>query len=364
MRFVFRNNRTLIIDNVSMPIGSAFAEFINIDFVQAAELFRTGYIESIESESSWDRNIVRKYYEIFLSSLCKTHPYFYAYADHLKSEIDRRLRESFVHMNGSDSRELDDGEKKKVKLVFNNVCLSASKLLDTAKKVQNIFAKAAHHCLDIENAGQGKTPIDCLYEYGVDRISISKANQFETGSNIFSQTEIEQVSVPGMTYEIDDSGGDSVISEVWDIKDVYGICYIEFFKMVSGNIMIKKCSNCKKYFLPSNRIDTAYCDRVVTDNGKTCKDIGAIKTFQEKVRTDPALAAYIKAYQSMYARTVKPCRSDPGKKEEAKKQLRQWSYAAQQELEKTRKGAITYEQFTDWLNQNVSVSPAPAGRHA
>jgi hypothetical protein len=352
MRFIFQNNRTLIIDNEPMPIGSAFAEFINIDFIQAAERFRTSYIESIESETAWDKNIARKYHEFFKSSLCKIHQYFCAYDEYLKSEIDRKLREAYVHISESPLYQLDDGEKKKIRLAFYNVCMSASKLLDTAKKVQNIFAKAAHYCLDMENANHGNKPIDCLYEYGIDRINIAKANQYEKGSNIFSQTEIEQVLTPSLTYEISDSGGSRVISELWEIRDVYGICYLEFFRMISNNILIKKCSSCGQYFLPPNRIDTAYCDRVITENGKTCKDIGAIKAFQEKVRTDPALAAYNKAYQSMYAKIVKPHRTNLSKREEAKDFLRKWSCAAQRELEKVRKGIITVEQFADWLDRN------------
>jgi len=38
------------------------------------------------------------------------------------------------------------------------------------------------------------------------------------------------------------------------------------------------------------------------DTGKTCKEIGAIRVYQEKVSKEPAIKAYNKEYKAHFAR--------------------------------------------------------------
>lgn len=77
---------------------------------------------------------------------------------------------------------------------------------------------------------------------------------------------------------------------------------IEFQKMVEHNIKIKKCRNCGKYFVLKGDYATDYCDRIPEDETSTCKKIAAIKARKNKVKENPILKEYEKAYKRMYAR--------------------------------------------------------------
>lgn len=54
-------------------------------------------------------------------------------------------------------------------------------------------------------------------------------------------------------------------------------------------LVVKKCTNCGKYFVPLRRSDTIYCDRSSPFNlSRTCKEDGSHRTFEGKLKTDSA----------------------------------------------------------------------------
>ena len=80
--------------------------------------------------------------------------------------------------------------------------------------------------------------------------------------------------------------------------------YFEFNCLYSNNIKIKRCKNCGKYFILKGDYSTDYCDRIPGGKKLTCKKLGAIKNRKNKVKNNPILKEYEKAYKRMYARLV------------------------------------------------------------
>lgn len=89
---------------------------------------------------------------------------------------------------------------------------------------------------------------------------------------------------------------------IYPVFTVYDCLLFEFTKMIELNIQVKICKNCGKYFILKGDYMTDYCDRVPEGKKSTCKKIAAIRTRKNKVRNNPILKEYERAYKRMYAR--------------------------------------------------------------
>lgn len=89
---------------------------------------------------------------------------------------------------------------------------------------------------------------------------------------------------------------------LFHMDSIYDFLLFEFTKMIELNIQIKVCKNCGKYFVLKGDYATDYCDRVPDGGISTCKKIAAIRARKNKVKNNPILKEYEKAYKRMYAR--------------------------------------------------------------
>jgi len=90
---------------------------------------------------------------------------------------------------------------------------------------------------------------------------------------------------------------DNIITMSYMIYTLKEISYLDYFKVSSQHIPIKKCENCGKYFIPKVRSDEKYCNNIFKD-GKTCKQLG----YEIKLKNNEFKAAYRSAYKTQRAR--------------------------------------------------------------
>ena len=79
----------------------------------------------------------------------------------------------------------------------------------------------------------------------------------------------------------------------------------ELLEMVEQGIKLKKCGYCHRYFIPFSS-KALYCDRLVGDTGKTCKEIAVKEKHTQKVAADDGLKLIrqrIKTYDMRVRRT-------------------------------------------------------------
>ena len=117
--------------------------------------------------------------------------------------------------------------------------------------------------------------------------------------------------------------GKNRLLEVFTVNDISSVCYLEFMKMVQFGINVRKCFNCRTFFISKGDYDTKYCDRVPQGESRTCQQIGAVKVYQAKVAENPLLAEYGKLYRRFHSRK--------------------------------RNGMITSEQFKSWSAQSAKI---------
>lgn len=80
--------------------------------------------------------------------------------------------------------------------------------------------------------------------------------------------------------------------ELYEIGSLDDLFRFEFVNMVKMMFFIKKCKNCGRFFIPKRRADAEYCERIFTDNGRKCSEIGATLRYEKKVAGNPILEAH------------------------------------------------------------------------
>lgn len=134
----------------------------------------------------------------------------------------------------------------------------------------------------------------------------------------------------------------STSSYSYTIKKISDIIAIDNVNYQKGNINIKQCQNCGKYFIPSSRSDEIYCDNYYKDE-KTCKEIG----YETKLKNDIFKTAYRSAYKTQRARI----KYNSHIVDYEKIHFKPWEQAAKQALSDfTTKDDI--EGFKKWLIDN------------
>ena len=110
---------------------------------------------------------------------------------------------------------------------------------------------------------------------------------------------------------------------------------------IKRGIKVKKCNNCGRDFISIRNNQVDYCDRVVSSNGKTCRQIGATRVYQIKQNENPIIKEYNKAYKTHSARVRYGITT--------KEDFRQWSEKARELRSKCLSGEMSVEDFFDWL---------------
>lgn len=140
----------------------------------------------------------------------------------------------------------------------------------------------------------------------------------------------------------------NTITSVYSCDSIEDVCMASLYHLLKLGLVIKKCNNCGKYFIPLRRSDAIYCDRISPYNpSKTCKDDGSQRTFEEKLKMDDAEKLRRSVYQVMQMRV----RRNPDV-EIYKENFEQWKSDVAKWKTGIKKGTKTSEDFIKWLNDS------------
>lgn len=129
--------------------------------------------------------------------------------------------------------------------------------------------------------------------------------------------------------------------------------YVELMKGMQKGFVPKRCSNCGRWFLQTPGATYSYCDGPAPgQEDKTCREIGAAASFQDKVRNNEIWKIHQRAYKKYFARTRKGTMS--------RAEFDLWA----REAERLRDQALAaYEgmadgkakaEIADWLKQKLN----------
>ena len=80
----------------------------------------------------------------------------------------------------------------------------------------------------------------------------------------------------------------------------------ELYSGIQTGRLPRRCTCCHRFFLPAPGYGSEFCERVSPgETTKTCREVGARKKYDEKVRSNPVWRIYQRAYKTHYARFMK-----------------------------------------------------------
>lgn len=80
--------------------------------------------------------------------------------------------------------------------------------------------------------------------------------------------------------------------------------YVELMKGLHKGFVPKRCANCRRWFLQTPGATYSYCNEpALGQGGKTCREIGAAKSFKEKVDNNDIWKVHQRAYKKIFC----PC---------------------------------------------------------
>ena len=97
----------------------------------------------------------------------------------------------------------------------------------------------------------------------------------------------------------------------------------EFMKGLQKGFVPKRCANCGCWFLQTPGATFSYCTGPAPgQDGKTCREIGAVSSFKDKVANNEVWQVQQRAYKKYYARTMR--------KDMTKAEFEAWTRDAEQ----------------------------------
>lgn len=120
-------------------------------------------------------------------------------------------------------------------------------------------------------------------------------------------------------------------------KDIIVSCLIHF---INAGRTIVKCSRCGRYFIPTKRNDTKYCDRIDLLTNKTCKELN---TYQKQLENSKEEEK--KIYKSVY-NTIR------NKYGSQSNEMNTFMINAQMWKDKLKNKTITKKEYIDWLKSH------------
>ena len=130
--------------------------------------------------------------------------------------------------------------------------------------------------------------------------------------------------------------------------NISAIIYKSIGSILKGNVYLKVCKNCGKYFIAESK-SYNYCTNIAPNEiKKTCRDIGRRNVFNDKKNKDALIALYYSVYnrkammKSRNPDIIKYVNDFTKYKEQGKKKL-----------SKYKLGLLTPEEFKNWIEKNV-----------
>ncbi len=129
----------------------------------------------------------------------------------------------------------------------------------------------------------------------------------------------------------------------YELPVFYHMFGIAFDWIVRNNYKISRCENCGKFFVPYGRYDTKYCPYPFR-NGKSCREL----SFEISIENNAVLKEYRKIYKTKHAWMNRNKATHPT----AEKDFAKWHKAAKAMTDKYKLGAVSEMECLKWLEEN------------
>ena len=139
-------------------------------------------------------------------------------------------------------------------------------------------------------------------------------------------------------FELTEAG---VFAEVLYPNSFYDLIDFALRECFRQNVKLRVCKNCGRYFAPSGKGSAEYCELTLDAKGRTCKEIGAMKTYSIRKKENPIFTEYRREYKRRFS-WIKAGRINAA-------EFYAWSAAAKEKEAECEAGTINFDEFKAWL---------------
>ena len=279
-------------------------DFLDLDIDELLEIFNGmgNEIQNLYQQKDGDTIALRKSFDL----LAEKHIYFHFLRLQCFEKLDKYIIEEY------------EGKVYDF-MPYKDLTHIPMKIGTAQHQIKFMFDKA----LDI-TAGQDKT-------IG-QRVASLYVKNSRSADKVF---EFYQITID--FERVDDSTMVYVLrpNSIIDIADYF------MREIIRREIGFKICKSCGKYFPATAHGNTEFCNRLFQDTGKTCRDIGSLAKWREKVAASPAILLYNKHYKTRFSRIR------AGKI--SREIFQEWAAIARDYRDKVMDGDISYEDYEGWL---------------
>ena len=267
--------------------------------------------------------------------------FFYAYGFELLKDLDKNYKFELKGKYGDDETYL-----KETKKIYNN-------LKNQLLYVQENIKDAVNYIYNI-NENEDLKPFTHSQRYAVYLIkrkgklySYIKNDEIIADNYSNKYDDLGHISDYDLLKKLKEEGMLISIVNTHKSNDISSVCYAILEELSKiDNYPIKKCQNCGMYFIPNSRLDEIYCD-YPKENGKTCREQGAILSYNRRLQEKSAYAEYRKTYQQKFA-MVNKNKNDKN----LKKEFDNWKKQAKEKIAKLKHGELSEDEVYEWILKN------------
>ncbi len=285
-------------DPTPHPYGEVLTELLNYD---ATPYERTiSALEQVIEEK--DAQAAPRAYMDAVRDLCSL-PYFRLFLSDLR-QFNESPVEHFVVGEARAAFEayiLSDGEKN---AAYMREQLGAIRFIQ--ERYTWFLTEAFQRTAFEKKKGQRKVPLaQQIYENCLDA--------FVRGVSLGQSPKVDapQVNIQYAVLEINKERHELVEKLYFD--RLIDFVYVELMRGLQRGFVPKRCANCGRWFLQTPGASYNYCDQPAPNSGegKTCREVGSIKSFRAKVLNNEIWAIHQRAYKKYFARTKKGTMTKP-----------------------------------------------------
>lgn len=178
--------------------------------------------------------------------------------------------------------------------------------------------------------------------YDIEPMKYLNMNSYPDKGNFEEKAKSISEYIKNYSTEYDD---ELFISLCFNCHIIEAACFISILELIKNNTPIYICKNCGNYFIPSSKKNTLYCNNIY-EHGKTCQEIGAMITYNEKLKKDEI--------NSLYRKTLSAKKMLANRNPDIPMYLEKyekWKNEANEFKKDIKNGLKTEEEFKNWIEE-------------
>jgi len=148
----------------------------------------------------------------------------------------------------------------------------------------------------------------------------------------------------GFLEEEPSNNAQTLVTELLETEDCEAFAEFLLYRYLQEDLHLRKCKYCGRYFATHGRAKLEYCDRLIENSTKTCREMGSLRLYEQRKMEDPAVREYKRSYKTHNARIRYGLMT--------REEFTAWSAEARAKRDACSAGELPLDEFVAWLNSD------------